>query len=163
MTVDIDGNRSPPSTMASEAMKPYLHPLRSASGKLVTRQYPMENVEGETRDHPHHQGLWFNHGDVNGFDFWGNVQSGTEIRAEWSSTKSQRRRAAKTAEPSRLKARWVDPNRKTLLKETRTMTFSGDGNNRIVDLDINADRLRRSRSSSAIPKKVPSRSASPTN
>jgi hypothetical protein len=27
---------------------------------------------GERVDHPHHVGLWFNHGDVNGFDFWNN-------------------------------------------------------------------------------------------
>ena len=28
--------------------KPYLHPLRSVSGKVVTRGYPMENIAGET-------------------------------------------------------------------------------------------------------------------
>ena len=58
-----------------DTVKPYLHPLRSASGKIVTRRYPMENVEGEKKDHPHHQGLWFAHGDVNGLDFWSALPS----------------------------------------------------------------------------------------
>src|SRR5215467_10961401 len=58
-----------------EAMKPYLYPLRSASGKIVTRHFPMEAVEGEPKDHPHQRGLWFAHEKVNGFDFWNNEAS----------------------------------------------------------------------------------------
>lgn len=51
--------------------KPVLYPIRSASGTLVTRGYPLEPRPGEAADHPHHVGHWFNYGDVNGFDFWG--------------------------------------------------------------------------------------------
>jgi len=51
--------------------KPVLYPIRSASGALVTRGYPLEPRAGEAADHPHHVGHWFNYGDVNGFDFWG--------------------------------------------------------------------------------------------
>src|SRR5215203_1992783 len=51
--------------------KPVLYPIRSASGALVTRGYPLEPRPGEAADHPHHVGHWFNYGDVNGFDFWG--------------------------------------------------------------------------------------------
>ena len=51
--------------------KPALYPIRSASGTLVTRGYPLEPRPGEAADHPHHVGHWFNYGDVNGFDFWG--------------------------------------------------------------------------------------------
>ena len=47
-------------------------PLRTAKGTLVTRGYPLEPRKGERVDHPHHVGLWFNHGDVNGLDFWNN-------------------------------------------------------------------------------------------
>jgi len=42
--------------LGGEAPKPYLHPLRAADGKIVTRHFPMEMVEGESRDHPHHRG-----------------------------------------------------------------------------------------------------------
>ena len=52
--------------------KPVLFPIRSAKGTLVTRGFPLEPRPGERVDHPHHVGLWFNYGDVNGTDFWNN-------------------------------------------------------------------------------------------
>src|SRR5947209_13883907 len=52
--------------------KPVLYPLRSASGTLVTRGWPFDPRPGERVDHPHHVGLWFDYGDVNGVDFWNN-------------------------------------------------------------------------------------------
>src|SRR5881296_4723633 len=55
--------------------KPTLYPLRTASGTVVTRGYPLEPRPGERVDHPHHVGLWFNYGNVNGFDFWNNSEA----------------------------------------------------------------------------------------
>ena len=55
--------------------KPVLYPLRSARGTLVTRGFPLDPRPGERVDHPHHVGLWFNYGDVNGVDFWNNSDS----------------------------------------------------------------------------------------
>src|ERR1039458_3714513 len=53
-------------------------PVRSASGKIVTRWFPMENIPGESRDHLHHTGLWFSYDDVNGVKFWENDPSYTK-------------------------------------------------------------------------------------
>src|SRR5216117_4415367 len=39
--------------------KPTLYPLRTASGTVVTRGWPLEPRPGERVDHPHHVGLWF--------------------------------------------------------------------------------------------------------
>ena len=55
----------------SDAPKPYWYPIIGPTGKPVTRNYPMAEVEGETKDHPHHRSLWFTFGSVNGVDFWG--------------------------------------------------------------------------------------------
>ncbi len=52
--------------------KPVLYPIRTAKGTLVTRGFPLDPRPGERIDHPHHVGLWFNYGDVNGVDFWNN-------------------------------------------------------------------------------------------
>ncbi|MBM3499163.1 MAG: hypothetical protein FJX74_10890 [Armatimonadetes bacterium] len=52
------------------APKPYCYPVIGPTGVPVTRAYPMETVEGETQDHPHHRSFWFTHGEVNGVDFW---------------------------------------------------------------------------------------------
>lgn len=48
--------------------KPHFHPLEAKVGESwirLTRSFPMErDVAGESKDHPHHRGLWFCHGDV---------------------------------------------------------------------------------------------------
>src|SRR5262245_65416630 len=76
VSVDIDGKPFTEFWVGPETKKPYLHPLRTASGTVVTRSFPMtSDVPGEAHDHPHHRGLWFTHGDVNGYDFWGNEDS----------------------------------------------------------------------------------------
>ncbi len=51
--------------------RPFFHPVLGPRGESLTRHWPMsEEVKGEAHDHPHHRGMWFTHGDVNGFDFW---------------------------------------------------------------------------------------------
>ncbi|HEY3388921.1 MAG TPA: DUF6807 family protein, partial [Prolixibacteraceae bacterium] len=51
-------------------MKPVLYPVMTSEGTEITRGYPMKPRAGERVDHPHHIGIWFNYGDVDGFDFW---------------------------------------------------------------------------------------------
>ena len=52
--------------------KPFLSPLTSARGTVVTRGFPMRSdIAGEDRDEPHQRAMYFGHGDINGFDFWG--------------------------------------------------------------------------------------------
>src|SRR5258708_26992233 len=76
ISVAIDGKPFTDFFFGSSAPKPYLWPLRAATGTVVTRGYPIDaGVPAETHDHLHHRGLWFTHGDVNGFDFWANEPS----------------------------------------------------------------------------------------
>jgi len=51
------------------AAKPYLFPLRSAQGTVVTRGFPMADIPGEDHDEPHQRAMYFAHGDINGHDF----------------------------------------------------------------------------------------------
>ncbi|HEX2751064.1 MAG TPA: DUF6807 family protein, partial [Verrucomicrobiales bacterium] len=54
-----------------EYAKPILAPVNGPGGVKMTRQWPMgDALPGEATDHPHHKGLWFTHGAVNGTDFW---------------------------------------------------------------------------------------------
>src|SRR6266700_3307940 len=65
--------------------KPTLYPVRSASGAVVTRGWPLEPRPGERVDHPHQVGLWFDHGDVNGLDFWNNSDAILRhVRRRWA-------------------------------------------------------------------------------
>jgi hypothetical protein len=142
-SVEIDGKPFTDFYFGGEAPKPYLHPLRAESGTVVTRAYPMdENVPGEAKDHPHHRGLWFTHGDVNGFDFWANEPSQKSpkkgrIVMRKISSKSGR-------EQGQINGvfEWQDPSGKPLLTETRRMTFHADPKLRIVDLDISLKALK---------------------
>jgi hypothetical protein len=120
-----------------ETAKPYLHPLRSASGKIVTRHYPMENVAGETHDHPHHRGLWFSHGDVNGYDFWANEPSQHSPKTGRIVLKNiGDASGGKKSGVIQATFDWVDPQGKALLTESRKMTFYAEPARRVIDFDI---------------------------
>ena len=56
--------------IAKSGPKPYFFPVIGPTGARYTRAYPMENIAGEDRDHPHQRSFWFTHGSVNGIDFW---------------------------------------------------------------------------------------------
>jgi hypothetical protein len=135
ISVSVDGKPFTTFHYGNESGKPYLAPLRSASGKVVTRHFPMEQIPGESRDHLHHTGLWFSYDDVNGVKFWENDPSYNKkpmgrivVRnAEW-----------KEGSPGTLMATmdWRDQDGKTLMVETRNMTFVPDPKLRTIDFEI---------------------------
>ena len=50
--------------------RPFLYPILGPGDAPMTRNWPMKEVAGEEKDHPHHRSLWWAHGAVNGVDFW---------------------------------------------------------------------------------------------
>lgn len=50
--------------------KPFLYPIRTVSGRVLSRGWPMEPREGDSQDHTWHRGIWYGHGNINGADFW---------------------------------------------------------------------------------------------
>ncbi len=141
ISIEIDGKPFTDFYIGPDTPKPYLHPLRTADGKIVTRGFPMQtDIPGEAHDHPHHRGLWFTHGDVNGYDFWANEDSTKRARAK------ARARSFSSASIRRLPARnpatlnavfdWKIPSGETILVETRKMTFYSDPQFRTIDFDI---------------------------
>jgi len=50
--------------------KPFLYPVRTVSGKVLSRGWPIEPREGDSRDHTWHRGIWYGHGSISGADFW---------------------------------------------------------------------------------------------
>jgi hypothetical protein len=120
------------------ANKLYLHPVLTASGKRVTRAFPMEKVEGESTDHPHQRGVWIGAEHVNEFDFWENdpadnhANAGRVVLTGVSDVKSGAPDGRFT-----LNADWIGPDGQTKISETRTMTFRGDGpDQRAIDIDL---------------------------
>jgi len=138
LTVDIQGKPFTALYIAgAETTKPYFHPVRAASGTIVTRRYPMETVEGELRNEKHQRGLWFSHGDVNGFDFWDNEASYTTPNRGFI-VLDQVIGLASGGKTGSIEAsfNWVDPKGKALIKETRKMLFYSDPALRTIDFEI---------------------------
>jgi hypothetical protein len=143
-SVEIDGKPFTDFYFGKDTQKPYLHPLRAASGTIVTRAYPMvDTIAGESKDHPHHRGLWFTHGDVNGFDFWANEPS--QESPKKGRVVLKRIGAKSKSDEGYLDAvfDWVDPSGKPLLTETRRMTFYAHPTLRIIDFDIALKALKK--------------------
>jgi hypothetical protein len=140
ISVEIDGKPFTEFWIGPEANKPYLAPIRTASGKSVTRGFPMQtDIPGESHDHPHHRGLWFTHGDVNGYDFWGNEDSQTGAgkgKGKVVLKKVNRITSGKNAGTIDASFEWKIPSGQTLLTESRKMTFSGTPQTRTIDFDI---------------------------
>jgi hypothetical protein len=138
ITVSVDGKPFTALYIAgAETTKPYLHPVRAASGTIVTRQYPMEMVEGELRNEKHQRGVWFSHGDVNGFDFWDNEASYTTLnRGYIVLDRVIQLKDGLHAGSLEGAFNWVDPHHKPLISENRKMTFYSDAALRIIDFDI---------------------------
>jgi Family of unknown function (DUF6807) len=132
----------------SASPKPYLHPLRSAQGTIVTRGWPMvQNIPGEDHDHPHHRAMFFAHGDINGIDFWGeqtlSKKAETARGVYYSSENLPKGRTVlrKLVEVQggihsgaiRADFDLVGPDGKAIGGETQTYVFSGNKTERIID------------------------------
>lgn len=120
--------------------KPVLYPVHAPDGTVVSRGFPIAPRENERVDHPHHVGLWFNFGNVNGYDFWNNSDAVPEERKEAYGRIVQRGlQKAETREGKgflKVKMDWMAPdNAKALclLEENTTYVFYGNKRSRTVD------------------------------
>jgi hypothetical protein len=115
--------------------KPVLFPLRTSSGVVITRAFPP--LPGERTDHPHHVGLWFNYGNVDGIDFWNNSDAiKPEDRGHMGTIEHRRVVAARSGGDKgelEVEADWVGPDGKAMLREHTLFVFRGDAAMRSVD------------------------------
>jgi len=124
----------------ADVTKPFLHPLRAASGTYITRMWPMEDVPEEantTKDHRHQRGVWFAHESVNGIDFWNNEASyTTPNRGRIVFRRFGRIKYGTGGGTLAVTFEWVGPKGESLLREDRVMTFHPDSKLRTIDFDI---------------------------
>ncbi len=135
ISVAIDGKPFTEFFIGAAAPKPYLDPLRAATGTVVTRGYPMREIVGEAHDHPHHRGLWFTHGDVNGFDFWANEEKQKGVgKGKGVITLVKVNRAAGDTIDATFD--WAGADGTKILTEHRVMKFYAKPDVRMIDFDI---------------------------
>lgn len=134
--VIIDGKLFTSYQYPKNLEKPFLSPIYAANGSVITRGFPLEARKGERVDHPHHIGLWFNHGNVNGLDFWNNSSAIPEGKKDAYGhivvTSVDKVKGGKTG-TIEVTSDWKDNKGNTILVEKTTYIFSGDKNTRTVD------------------------------
>ena len=138
--ITVDGQPFTSYIWPTSLKKPVLFPLITDDGTTVTRGYPLDPRPGERVDHPHHAGLWFNYGNVNGFDFWNNSDAikpedrgkmGSISESKIVSTKSGADRGELVADSV-----WTAGDGKTLLDQTARYIFMRRPHQRVIDLVI---------------------------
>ena len=152
IVVKIDGKLFTKYVTADKVSnKPYFYPVIGPTGKGMTRAYPMEDVEGEAQDHPHHRSFWFGHQFVNDFDTWheeltlierakGDAAKLIELKKKLGATKHREiveAVASGNRAVLRVASDYLDPAGNRLAEDERTFTFtiSEDGS-RIIDTDF---------------------------
>lgn len=112
--------------------KPYFYPVFAAGGKRMVRKYPFETVQGESHDHPHHRGLWFTHGEVNGEDFWSE-----EARASKTvNTGFEEVQSGPVYGYFRAKTDWITREGKKIAEDTREVRVYNVADGRLMDFEV---------------------------
>jgi len=148
-TVDVAIGGKPFTTyyVDQAVAKPYLMPLRSAQGTIVTRGYPVGNNVPPGSEHdrsfePHQRPLYFSHGNIDGLDFWGE-----EVYAKYFNDHGKQaygRMAlekideAKGGDSGVIRAEFSlkGPSGRVIGEETQAFTFRGDDHTRIIDCEF---------------------------
>jgi Methane oxygenase PmoA/Domain of Unknown Function (DUF1080) len=135
--VTIDGKPFTSYIYPDTLKKPVLYPIHTANGTVVTRGFPLDPKPGERVDHPHHVGLWFNHGDVNGLDFWNNSDDIPAARAPKMGTIRHKRvvsaKGGGNGGELVVEMEWLQPDGVALLLERTQFVFRGTGAARSID------------------------------
>lgn len=143
--VTVDGQPFTTYYFSSATAKPYLMPLRTASGAIVTRGFPVVNdvSAGDPKGsafEPHQRPLYFGHGDFDGLDFWQEPIFDKYYTDHGHQAYGHMR--LKTVEQDQnsatIRARFTlnTPNNRVIGEEMQSFTFGGDAKTRIIDCEF---------------------------
>jgi hypothetical protein len=133
--VFVDGKLFTAYIFPENIEKQVLFPILSASGKTLTRGFPIDPRPFERTDHPHQVGLWLNFGDVNGLDFWNNSYAiKPEDKSKYGIVKFKSIVSENQGKGELVTASvWMDVSNQILLNEETSFIFSGTASIRTID------------------------------
>ena len=146
--VSIDGKPFTTYYFDPEMAKPYLMPLRTASGAIVTRDFPVRNdvSKGNPKApsfEPHQRPLYFGHGDFDGLDFWqepvfDRYYSDHGHQAYGHMVLKSVEEATSQGDAATVRARFTlnDPSNRVIAEETQSFIFRGDSRTRTIDCEF---------------------------
>jgi hypothetical protein len=127
--------------------KPYLMPLRPATGIVISRSFPVANQvtaadQKRPSFEPHQRPLYFDHGNINGLNFW--AESAFAQYYNPNVKQPYGRMALKKIEQlegGSIRARFnlLEPGKRVIAEETQTFRFRGDDRTRIIDCEFIVD------------------------
>lgn len=136
VNVYIDGSLFTTYQYPSDLEKPFLFPVYAPNGSVITRGFPLAPRAGERVDHPHQVGIWFNHGNINGLDFWNNSSAiPADKKESYGHIAVQKIIRAEGGKKGILEVSsdWKDNKGTTLLTENTEYVFSAGKNSRTID------------------------------
>ena len=146
--VTVDGKPFTTYYFGPEFAKPFLMPLRTGGGAIVTRGFPVgneisaEEIKSPSFE-PHQRPLYFGHGDIDGLDFWAEPafdkyynDHGHQAYGHMVLDKIEEVKASGSSGLIRASFRLEDPNGRQIAEETQTYRFEGMGGTRIVDCEF---------------------------
>ncbi len=133
--VMVDGKLFTSYCWYDNVYKPVLYPVCTSAGTIITRGFPLKPREGERGDHLHQIGIWLNYGNVNGYDFWDNGESGTKDPkgGEVKHLEIKELSGATGEGVMVTRESWLDPSGKELLAENTEYHFIVKDSIRIID------------------------------
>jgi Methane oxygenase PmoA len=148
IAVAVDGQAFTTYYFGPETAKPYLMPLRTASGVVVTRGFPVVNdvSSGDPKGpsfEPHQRPLYFGHGDIDGLDFW--QEPVFDKYYDDHGKQAYGHMLLKNIEPvtasgdsATIRARFTlnTPENRVIGEETQSFIFRGEGQIRTIDCEF---------------------------
>ena len=134
----VDGQPFTSYVFWNDQKKPLLSPLRTSTGKIFTRGFPLEKVAGERTDHPHHISSWFNYGNVNGTDFWNSPPEGfsRDSKIPYGRIKHAALKSAQSGEglaTLQVSSDWIMADGSKVLQQDEKLVFRAAKDLRIID------------------------------
>ena len=130
VTIEVDGKLFA-RYLTKGHSKPVIWPIVGPTGKEMTRPYPFrDDPLDKKRDHKHHESFWFDHGNVNGTDFWliGD-KGGLIVHREFSQMEGGKTALLVT------KNDWMAAGKK-VCEDTRWIRFGADDKSRWIDFEV---------------------------
>ena len=128
--------------------KAYLQPLRDARGIVVTRGFPVGDDIPAGHEHddslePHQRPLYFAHGNIDGYDFWGEQvfekyygsEAGKQKYGRMAMRKIDEMRGGPESGTIRATFDLLGPDQKPFAEETQQYTFRGNKSSRLIDCE----------------------------
>lgn len=123
--------------------KPYMMPLRTASGVVVTRDFPVENdaSAGDPKAssfEPHQRPLYWGHGNIDGLDFWQEQTFDRYYTDHQNQAYGHAKLLHLKAEGDSIIAEFalLDPSEREIARERQSYHFGGQGHTRTLDCEF---------------------------